>query len=134
MAEDNPSDAAENRWTVRGVGMSYRKAAADAAERADISMGAWLCRAIDRAIQAEREPIDVIPMAAAGAKPRAKPDREKLLAVTERAIAAAAQLAEAEKVAPDLRVQLESLLRKSLPPVKKQKPALPAPDQQPVTA
>src|SRR3954451_20327348 len=86
MAEDNPADAAENRWTVRGVGMSYRKAAADAAERADISMGAWLCRAIDRAIQAERESIDVIPMAAAGAKPRAKPDREKLLAVTERAI------------------------------------------------
>jgi hypothetical protein len=28
MAEDSPFDAAENRWTLRGVGMSYRKAAA----------------------------------------------------------------------------------------------------------
>jgi hypothetical protein len=28
MAEDNPSDAAKKRWTLRGVGMSYRKAVA----------------------------------------------------------------------------------------------------------
>jgi hypothetical protein len=129
MAEDNPADAAENRWTVRGVGMSYRKAAADGAERMGVSVGVWLCQAIDRAIQAEREPIDVIPPAAAARKPRAKADPEKLLAMTERAIAAAAQLAEAEKVPPDLRDQLETLLRRSLPSVKRRQPVLPAPAQ-----
>ena len=48
-------------------------------------------------------------------KPRTKPDPEKLLAMIKRTTAAAAQLAEAEKVPPDLRDQLEMLLRKSLP-------------------
>jgi hypothetical protein len=129
VAEDNPFDAAENRWAVCGGGLSYRKAPADAAEWAGSSVGARLCQAIDRAIQAEREPIDVIPPATEPRKPRAAPDPEKLLAITERAIAAAARLAEAEKVPPDLRDQLETLLRKSLPSVKRRQPVLAAPVQ-----
>jgi hypothetical protein len=107
MAEDNPSDAAENRWTVRGGGSRGRAGGG--------AVGAWLCQAIDRAIQAERKPIDVISSTAEPRKPRTKPDAEKLLTMTKQAIAAAAQLAEAEKVPPDLRDQLEMLLRKSLP-------------------
>jgi hypothetical protein len=53
--------------------------------------------------------------------------RKKLLAMTERAIAAAAQLAEAKDVPPDLRMQFETLLSRSLPAVKPKQPALPAP-------
>jgi len=68
-------------------------------------------------------------------KPRTRPDREKLLAMTERAIAAAAQLAQAEKVPPELRQQFEALLSRSLPTVKRKQAALPAPDPSPsVTA
>jgi hypothetical protein len=74
--------------------------------------------------------------------PRSKLDSEKLLALTERVIAAAAQLAAAKDVPPDLREQAEAALRKSLPTVKKPKSALAAPansspdeiSQQPVTA
>ena len=62
-------------------------------------------------------------------KPCTKPDPEKLLAMIKRTTAAAAQLAEAEKVPPDLRDQLETLLRKSLPAVKRRQPVLPAPAQ-----
>jgi hypothetical protein len=59
-----------------------------------------------------------------------KPDRrEKLLAMTERAIAAAAQLAEAKDVPPDLRMQFETLLSRSLPGVKPRQAVLPAPTQ-----
>jgi hypothetical protein len=132
MAEDNSSDAAENRWTVRGVSQGYRKAAADAAERTGIPVGTWLCHAIDRAIQAKREPIDIRPPKAEPRKPRDRPDPDKLLAMTERAIAAAAQLAEAEKVPPELRQQFEALLSRSLPSVKRKQAILPAPDP-PVT-
>jgi hypothetical protein len=78
-------------------------------------VGVWLCQTIDRAIPAERKPIDVISPTAEPRKPRTKPDSEKLLAMTKRAIAAAVQLAEAEKVPPDLRDQLVMQLRKSLP-------------------
>jgi hypothetical protein len=78
-------------------------------------VGAWLCQAIDRVIQAERKPIDVISPTAEPRNPHTKLDAEKLLAMTKRAIAATAQLAEAEKVSSDLRDQLEMLLRKSLP-------------------
>jgi hypothetical protein len=56
-----------------------------------------------------------------------KPDREKLLTITERAIAAAAQLAEAKDVPPELREQFETLLSRSLPSVKRRQAALPAP-------
>jgi hypothetical protein len=46
--------------------------------------------------------------------------------MTERAIAAAAQLAQAKDVPPDLRQQFEALLSKSLPSVKRRQPVLPA--------
>jgi hypothetical protein len=67
MADEIASDAAEVRWTVRGVPKRYRDAAAEAAARADLSVGAWLCRAIEQAVQAERTPIDVLPAAGAAA-------------------------------------------------------------------
>ena len=68
MADEIASDAADLRWTVRGVPKRYRDVASEAAVRADLSIGAWLCRAIDQAVQAEHEPIDVIPPAAAAAR------------------------------------------------------------------
>jgi hypothetical protein len=58
--------------------------------------------------------------------PRGKLDPEKLLAMTGRAIAAAAQLAQAKDVPPDRRQQFEALLSKSLPSVKRRQPLLPA--------
>jgi hypothetical protein len=63
MADEIASDAAEVRWTVRGVPKRYRDAASAAAARADLSVGAWLCRAIEQAVQAERAPIDALPAA-----------------------------------------------------------------------
>jgi hypothetical protein len=56
-------------------------------------VGAWLCQAIDRALQAERKPIDVISPTAEPWNPHTKLDAEKLLAMTKRVIAAAAQQA-----------------------------------------
>jgi hypothetical protein len=57
MADEIASDAADQRWTVRGVTKGYREAATAAADRAGMSVGAWLCQVIDEAVQAEREPI-----------------------------------------------------------------------------
>jgi hypothetical protein len=70
MADEIASDAAEVRWTVRGVPKRYRDTASEAAERADLSIGAWLCRAIEQAVQAERAPLEVTVAAAAPAAPR----------------------------------------------------------------
>jgi hypothetical protein len=67
MADEIASDAAEVRWTVRGVPKRYRDVAAEAAVRADLSVGAWLCRAIEQAVQAERAPLEVTAPAAAPA-------------------------------------------------------------------
>jgi hypothetical protein len=67
MADEIASDAAEVRWTVRGVPKRYRDAASEAAARADLSVGAWLCRAIEQAVQAERAPIDALPAVVAAA-------------------------------------------------------------------
>ena len=47
--------------------------------------------------------------------------------MTERAIAAAAQLTEAKDVPPELRMQFEALLSRSLPSVKRKQAALSAP-------
>lgn len=44
----------DDRWTVRGVRPDVRHAATAAADRADLSIGEWLNRAITRAIQADR--------------------------------------------------------------------------------
>jgi hypothetical protein len=71
MADEIASDAAEVRWTVRGVPKRYRDAAAEAADRAKLPIGAWLCRAIDQAVQAERVPLEVTaPAGAVVAPPR----------------------------------------------------------------
>jgi hypothetical protein len=48
--------------------------------------------------------------------------------MTERAIAAAAQLAEAKDVPPELRMQFETLLSRSLPTVKRKQAVLPPPE------
>jgi hypothetical protein len=71
MADEIASDAAEVRWTVRGVPKRYRDAASEAAARADLSVGAWLCRAIEQAVQAERAPIDALPPAGPAPRPAA---------------------------------------------------------------
>lgn len=54
-------NSADDRWTVRGVPKGYREAAAKAADRRKITVGAFLCAAVDREMRAEREPIDLIP-------------------------------------------------------------------------
>ena len=80
-------------------------------------------------VAVEREAIDIRPPKAEARRPRDKPDPEKLLTMTERAIAAAAQLVQAEKVPPELRQQFETLLSRSLPSVKRKQAALPAPPE-----
>jgi hypothetical protein len=93
MADEIASDAAEVRWTVRGVPKRYRDAAAEAAARADLSVGAWLCRAIEQAVQAERAPIDVLPAAGAAAPaPRPAAARVGELAELMRAAQAMAEV------------------------------------------
>ncbi len=53
---DAPADAPD-RWTIRGVGDAERRDALAAAQRADISVGELLNRAIRAYVAAEREPV-----------------------------------------------------------------------------
>ena len=55
------NDAADARWTIRGVPKRYRELAVQAADRQDIPVGKWLCDAIERALATEREPMDILP-------------------------------------------------------------------------
>ena len=44
----NTADPSE-RWTVRGIGPDTRRKAADMADKADVTLGQWLSRLIERA-------------------------------------------------------------------------------------
>jgi hypothetical protein len=103
-------DLADDRWTVRGVPKGMREAASEAAARGKVTVGAWLCRAIDREVAAEREPFGlVLPPADKSS------DAEARLAMVERAVASAVALASAPGVPTGFRRRANKLLRESLP-------------------
>ena len=117
---DMADDQTDDRWTVRGVPKAYREKAAEAAQRRKISVGAHLCRALDLADQAERQPLDLIlphhPVADKTADiADGLSDTAARLALTERAIAAAVALASAKGVPRDFRREANARLRDSLP-------------------
>jgi len=106
MADD------DDRWTVRGVTKAVRDAAADAAQRRKVTVGAWLTGAIDREVRAEREPLDLLPRPAAD---NSSDMADARLAMIERAVASAVALAGARGVPKVFRQQANHLLRESLP-------------------
>lgn len=103
----------DDRWTVRGVTKAVRDAAADAAQRRKVTVGAWLTGAIDREVRAEREPLDLLPRPAAD---NSSDMADTRLAMIERAVASAVALASAPEVPTGFRRRANRLLRESLPP------------------
>jgi hypothetical protein len=109
------ADGSDDRWTVRGVPAALRGAAAEAAQRRKVTVGAWLCQAIDREVAAERAPLELKvagPVAAMSAELSAADVR---LALIERAVASAVSLAAAPGVPSGFRWRANRLLRESLP-------------------
>jgi hypothetical protein len=106
MADD------DDRWTVRGVTKAVRDAAADAAQRRKVTVGAWLTGAIDREVRAEREPLDALVRPAAD---NSSDMADARLAVVERAVPSAVALANAPEVPTGFRRRANRLLRESLP-------------------
>jgi hypothetical protein len=86
-------DLSDDRYTVRGVPKAFREKAAKAAGRRKIPVGAWLCQAIDREVEAERQPLDLIRPGSVADKSSdpsdIASDAVARLALVERAIAAA---------------------------------------------
>lgn len=101
---------ADDKWSVRGVPKSYRDAISQAAARQKIQVGAWICRAVDLAIQAEREPVVLMP---AGYVSDDAADAR--LTLLERAVAASVKLAETPGVPTMFRRRVNRLLREALP-------------------
>lgn len=106
-------DLADDRWTVRGVSKGVRDAAAEAARRRKISVGAWLALAVDLAITAEREPMDLI-LPRAADKSSDTSDVAARVSMVERVVASAVALAGAPDVPMGLRRRANRLLRESL--------------------
>lgn len=109
MADD------DDRWTVRGVTKAVRDAAGEAAQRRKVTVGAWLSRAIDREINAEREPLDLTLPRTPADKTADMADTHTRLALIERAVASAVALAGAPEVPTGFRRRANRLLRESLP-------------------
>ena len=115
---DMADDLADERWTVRGVPKAYRDRATEAATRRKVTLGVYVCRALDLALQAEREPVDLIG-AWCGADDAADvsaalSDASARVAMIERAVSAAVALAAQPEVPPGLRRKANRLLRESL--------------------
>jgi hypothetical protein len=121
---DDMADETGDRWTVRGISKAYRDKAAAGAARGKLSVGEWLCKVIDQAVQAEREPFDVIgPSDMPSAMALIPADTGAELVRIERVVAAAVALAGADAVPAGMRRTVNRLLRESLPK--------PAPQEQP---
>jgi hypothetical protein len=122
-------ESADDRWTVRGVPKGVRDAVADAAQRGKLTVGMWLCRAIDREIQAEREPLDLLVTRPVADKSSDRSDNlsdsGSRLALIERAVDAAVALAGAAEVPAGFRRRANRLLRDSLPPATPRKVSSP---------
>jgi hypothetical protein len=147
MAQDIAADAADQRWTIRGVDKAHRDAAASAANRLEMPVGAWLCNAIDYAIRAEREPAGTgqgaptktTDMALLPAKPRGRkppqprdPAEEmtKLALVRDRIATAKAMWG--DNWPPGVREGMEAQVRARMPRGRRWKaPALAAPEGTP---
>jgi hypothetical protein len=108
-------ESADDRWTIRGVPKAVRDAAADAAQRRKVTVGVWLCEAVDHAIKAEREPLDLLVADKPADRSDALSDTGARLTVLERTIAAAVTLANARKIPLAFRKEANRLLRESLP-------------------
>ena len=102
----------DDRWTVRGVTKAVRDAAADAAQRRKVTVGAFLSEAVVFAVRAEREPLDLLPRPAAD---NSADMADARLAMIERAVASAVALANAPEVPTGFRRRANRLLRESLP-------------------
>jgi hypothetical protein len=110
------ADDADDRWTVRGVPKAVRDAAASAADRAKITVGMYLCRAVSREIEAERQPMpmEVLPPRGADIMADNLSDMSDI-DVIERAVATAVALAGAPEVPVMFRRRANRALREMLP-------------------
>lgn len=104
---------ADDKWSVRGVPKSYRDAISQAAARQKIQVGAWICCAVDLAIQAEREPVILMPVGYVS-----DDVADARMTLLERAVAASVRLAEAPGVPVGFRRRANGLLRQALPLVR----------------
>lgn len=110
------ADVDDDRWSVRGVPKATRDAAAAAAQRGGISVGAWLRAAVDRALQAEREPIPAVGVSGLADKMSdAYAATSDALGLVERVVESAVRLAAVEGVPKRLRGHANRLLREMLP-------------------
>ena len=110
---------------------AYRDKAAEAATRRKVTLGAYVCRALDLAVLAERAPAERI-RSASEADPMADmsamsavvlSEAASRVAVIERAVAAATALAAAPGIPAGFRRRANRLLRESLPPATPRVPA-----------
>ena len=110
-------DQGDGKRSVRGIPQAIWDGATAAAARADMAVGPWVAQAIDRALQAERAPLDlVVPSADKTADTSGKrSDTADSLDLIERAVAAAVALAGAPEVPTAFRRRANKLLREALP-------------------
>jgi hypothetical protein len=105
----------DQRWTVRGVPEGYRTKAAEAATRANIKVGAWLCGLIDLGVSLEREPVVLMAPRPASDTAAATADAAERLTLLERAVTASIALANTPGVPTGFRRRANRLLREALP-------------------
>ena len=60
MVKGISSDAADNRWTIRGVPPAYRDKVTSRADRLALSVGEVVCQALDAQERADAQPIEIV--------------------------------------------------------------------------
>jgi hypothetical protein len=106
------ADEDETRWTVRGVPKAYRERAAEAASRRKVTLGTYVCQALDLMLRTEREPLAaLLPLA----DKTADMTEDARLARIERIVASVVALASTRGVPAETRKQANRLLREALP-------------------
>jgi hypothetical protein len=123
----------DERWTVRGVPKRYRDRAGEAATRRKLTLGAYLCEAIDLAVRQKREPI-VADKRADIVAPVIEPLAAGYLGLVERAVTAAVALAGVPDVPTTFRRRANRLLREALPPAARRMPRIEGASQNEKTA
>lgn len=101
-----------DKWTIRNVPRRYQEAVAEAAHRAKVTNGAWLCDAIDEKIRREREPIEVMSPASS---PEADMPSDNPIDITAKVVATACRLASTRGVPQAFRQQANATLMACLP-------------------
>jgi hypothetical protein len=111
MPGETNDDTAGERWSLRGVPKAYQQAITEAAMRDKMTAGAWVCRAADVALRAEREPRALVTIDPPGA-----PDTQDGAGLNVfDVIDAAIRLAEAPSVPARFRARANRVLLNALP-------------------